>query len=324
MDESDPDFDIRELSNSLSKEFPWPIGVELRRLLSGNMEKIDRGRLDQILKTIERTMQYLSFVMINQLLEEKRKAELQIPETFTNDFPKRFCTLTLGNYSWIIRSISKIFQKNSIRPFMLEMESVLSDSFLKSLDFWVPERNEIGHYLINLTDEEIEVRCQEYLEKLENILSQLAFMIVYPLVTITEVQVVKPKSKPGHFNHNMLMLNSSSSTFLGKMEDFNKFTDTHAVLLVRNIKNAPDEFLNLSPLIVDTHFEKMESREKLTKLKKDVYLYNRWEAHNRKLHYAGTETVEKVDMTLVSFYDQLVNQFEDILKTFSPVNENAR
>jgi len=47
------------------KNFPWPVGVELRRLFSGSMRQLDRMRLDQIFKTIERSMQFLSFVMLS-------------------------------------------------------------------------------------------------------------------------------------------------------------------------------------------------------------------------------------------------------------------
>ena len=317
LDEDDDGFDIRELSNNITKAYPWPIGIELRRLLSGNMEQLDRGRLDQILKTIERSMQFLSFVMIIQLLEESIDKKIELPDSFKKEFRRRFSTLSMGNFTWLIRAIHKIFQKNKINPFIEELNNKLNGNFFDKLDFWVPERNEIGHYLINLTEEEIEVRCSEYMEKLKVILSDLAFFIKYPLITITEVQLIKHKRQQEHFNHNMLLLNSSSSSFLGKVQDFKNFTDTHSVLLVKSLKNAPDQFLNLSPLIIDTHFEKMESREKLTKLKKDVYLYSKWDKNSKRLHYVGTEAVEKTDMRLVSFYDQLVKEFEEITNTFS-------
>jgi hypothetical protein len=317
INEDEDGFDIRELSNMITKSYPWSVGIELRRLLSGNMEKLDRGRLDQLLKTIERTMQYLSFVMLTQLLDESINRKLMIDDGFKKEFPRRFSTLSMGNYTWLIRNIDKLFKKNEIIPFMEELEKTLNPVFFGKLDFWVPERNEIGHYLINLTEEEIEVRCIEYIDKLEEILSQLAFLINYPLITITEIQLIKHKREKELFHHNMLLLNSSSSSFMCRIQEYENFTDTHSVILVKNLKNATDKFLNLSPLIIDTHFEKMESREKLTRLKKDVYLYSKWDKNNRHIHYIGTEAVEKTDMRLVSFYDNLVKEFDEILKTFS-------
>jgi hypothetical protein len=316
-DPDEIDFDIRELSNSITKSYPWPIGIEIRRLLSGNMEKLDRGRMDQILKTIERTMQFMTFIMLIQLFDESFNREVQISEGFKKEFSRRFSVLTLGNYAYLIRTMGKIFRENKIAPFCEELENLLDNKFYNKLDFWVPERNEIGHYQINLTEEEVEVRCSEYLARLKDILIDLAFLIKYPLLTVTEIQLIKPKHAVGQFSHNMLMLNSASSSFLGRSEDFLKFTDSQSVILVKNLKDAPEIFLNLFPLIIDTHPEKMESREKLTKVKKDVYMYTRWDEKEKRLYYVGTETTEKVDLRLVSYYDYLIDQFEGIMNTFS-------
>ncbi len=317
MDEDDDMFDVRELANNISKTYPWPIGVEIRRLLSGNMEDLNRGRIDQIFKTIERTMQFLSYVLVIQLLEHKLKNDLEIPDSFKKEFTRRFTTTTMGNFVWLIRSISDIMVKNDITPFMEEMTDIFNKKFMGKLDFWTPQRNELGHYQINLSDEEIEVRCHEYMDLLGDILADIAFVVKYPLVTITEIQLIKPKREDVHYLHNMLILNSASSSFIGKDGDFNQFTDTHSVILVKSIKNAADAFLNLSPLIIDTHSEKMESREKLTKLKKDVYLYSKWELKKGVLHYIGTEATEKPDMRLVSFYDNLVKEYKEIMSVFS-------
>ena len=58
MDEEEEEevVDYRVLGDQIIKNYPWPIGVELRRLFSASMRELDRMRLDQIFKTIERTM----------------------------------------------------------------------------------------------------------------------------------------------------------------------------------------------------------------------------------------------------------------------------
>jgi hypothetical protein len=40
--------DYRVLADLVIKNFPWPVGVELRRLFSGLMRQLDRMRLDQV------------------------------------------------------------------------------------------------------------------------------------------------------------------------------------------------------------------------------------------------------------------------------------
>ncbi len=67
LEEDEDEVDCRLLGNQVIKNFPWPIGVELRRLFSGTMWQLDRMRLDQIFKTIERSMQLISFRMVAQL-----------------------------------------------------------------------------------------------------------------------------------------------------------------------------------------------------------------------------------------------------------------
>src|SRR4030066_2091777 len=79
VDEEEEGVDYRILGDQIIKNFPWPIGVELRRLFSASMRELDRMRLDQIFKTIERTMQFVSFVMLSQLWQDVLRRKLTIP-----------------------------------------------------------------------------------------------------------------------------------------------------------------------------------------------------------------------------------------------------
>ena len=97
-DEDEEMTDYRILADLIIKNFPWPIGVELRRLFSGSMRQLDRMRLDQIFKTIERSMQFLSFVMLSQMVKEKTEGRLSIPESFSREFSNRFFMLSMGNF----------------------------------------------------------------------------------------------------------------------------------------------------------------------------------------------------------------------------------
>ncbi|MGD0341180.1 MAG: hypothetical protein ABSA76_05685, partial [Bacteroidales bacterium] len=65
--DEDEEIDNRIIGDLVIKNFPWPVGVELRRLFSGSMRQPGKLRLDQIFKTIERTMQFVSFVMVCQV-----------------------------------------------------------------------------------------------------------------------------------------------------------------------------------------------------------------------------------------------------------------
>ena len=105
------------------------------------------------------------------------------------------------------------------------------------------------------------------------------------------------------------MLNSSYSDFKARELDEERFSDSSSVLLVKTIKSL-NEYLNLSPLVIDTNPEKIDSMEKKN-LKKDIFLYTKFRGDH--LMYLGTEVTEKVDLRPLSNYQMLVDQFKQML-----------
>ncbi len=312
-DEDDELPDYRILADLIIKNFPWPIGVELRRLFSGSMRALDRLRLDQIFKTIERSMQFLSFVMLSQATKERDEGKLIIPESFSTEFKSRFFVLSLGTFTWMIRAIGNLFQSQKIEWFMPEISECFDSKFYSALDFWVPERNEIGHYQINLTSEEIEKRCVEYEEKLAFILQRISFLARYKLVSVKEIKVFKSKIMKASFHHVFNLLNSSDSDFKANELNDVTFTDSHSVLLMKNIKSV-EEYLNLSPLIIDTSSEVLDTKEKF-ELKKDIFMYSKY--RNEQLMYLGTEVTEKIDLRSLKNYDTLLMEFKNLVSLIS-------
>jgi hypothetical protein len=109
LDEEDEDeeVDFRILGDQIIKNFPWPFGVELRRLFSASMRDLSRMRLDQIFKTIERTMQFVSFVMLSQLSQDVLLKKVQVPENISRDIENRLMVLSMGNFTWLIRAVQQ-------------------------------------------------------------------------------------------------------------------------------------------------------------------------------------------------------------------------
>lgn len=314
IDDDEEEVDYRILADQIIKNYPWPIGVELRRLFSASMRELNRLRLDQVFKTIERTMQFLSFVMLSQLWHDILQKKISIPENVAKEMESRLMVLSMGNFSWLIRAIGNLYQESDHDCFMPEMSENLDKKFFAALDFWVPERNEIGHYQINLNQEEIEKRCVEYEEKLTFILIKIAFLAKYRLVSVREIRVQKPKYKDAKFQHVVDLLNSSDSDFTAREIEEEEFSESHSVLLMKSIKSI-DGYLNLSPLIIDTHSEVLDSKEKFG-IKKDIFMYTKFRGDH--LMYLGTEVTEKCDLQELSNYIQLVNEFKELLHTISP------
>jgi hypothetical protein len=183
------------------------------------------------------------------------------------------------------------------------MAEVLGKGFYSKLHFWTPERNEIGHYLVNLDAGEIERRCFEYGERLADLLSSLAFLIKYPLVSMVEIRVEKAKSSLARFSHNIRPLSSSSAN-LPDEALCETFTDSHAVFLIKSMKDPPSGFLNPSPLVIDTQTEELTSREQVENIKKDIFLFSRRDRDGR-LRYLGTTVTEQCYLRYLSCYGRL-------------------
>jgi hypothetical protein len=312
-EEEEENVDPRLLGDAVIKNFPWPIGIELRRLFSASMRQPDRMRLDQIFKTIERTMQFISFVMICQIWKEKKEGKLEITENLAKDFQGRMLVLSMGNYTWLIRTIGNLMKDKSVPWFLEEMSTNFDKQFFAALDFWVPERNEVGHYQINLTQEEIQRRCVEYEEKLAFILERIAFLCKYRLVSVREIRVIHPKNQIARFNHIVDILNSSDSDFTAKELEEDKFAESHSVLLMKSLKTM-DEYLNLSPLIIDTNSEIIDNKEKFD-IKKDIFMYTKFRSDH--IMYIGTEVTEKCDLRSLHNYHVLLTQFNDMIESIS-------
>jgi hypothetical protein len=312
-EEEDEFFDPRLLGDLIIRNFPWPVGIELRRLFSASIRKLDRMRLDQIFKTIERSMQFICFVMICQLWKDLKEKKIPVPENLRDEFKERILVLSLGNFTWMIRAIGSFYQENKSPWFMSEMSESFDKKFYSDLDFWVPERNEIGHYQINLTNEEIEKRCVEYEEKLAIILERLSFICKYKLVSVREIKVIHPKNQDATFNHVIDLLSSSDSGFKATELEEEKFAESNSVLLMKSLKNI-DEYLNLSPFIIDTNSEVIDDKEKFD-IKKDIFLYSKIRGDH--LMYTGTEVTEKCDLRSLTNYNILLSQFKDMLVTIT-------
>ncbi len=312
-EEEEEILDPRLLGDLIIRNFPWPIGVELRRLFSASTRQLDRMRLDQIFKTIERSMQFVSFVMISQLWNEVKFRNLTLPESFRKEYSDRILVLSMGDFTWIIRAIGNIMQDKAVTWFMPEMGINFDKKFFNALDFWVPERNEIGHYQINLTKEEIEKRCVEYEEKLTFILEKIAFLSKYKLVSVREIKVIHPKNQEARFNHYLDLLSSSDSGFKTQEIEESRYADSSSVLLMKSIKTF-DEYLNISPLIIDTNSEVIDNKEKFD-IKKDIFMYTKFRGD--QLMYIGTEVTEKCDLRSLHNYGILVSQFRDMISAIS-------
>ena len=148
----------------------------------------------------------------------------------------------------------------------------------------------------------------------------MTFITQYKLVTIKEIKVLKHRHQEALFEHWMDILSSANSEFSSKEEKFETYADSNAVLLMKSLKK-PQDFLNLSPLIIDTRGEAIDSREKFN-LKKDIFICAGFA--NNNIRYVGTEISEECDLKGLNNYQYLVTEFRAIMNMDNEILKQSK
>ena len=140
-------------------------------------------------------------------------------------------------------------------------------------------------------------------------LNKSAFLVNYKLVNVSSINVKKPKFKKASFEHRFQILNSTDPIFKSHQETMENFSDSHAVLLMKSLHDA-ERFLNLSPLLIDTHSDESATRLNST-IKKDIYLFDTYDGIN--LHYVGTHFDGTADLSQVENYQDLKTSYFEMI-----------
>jgi len=145
------------------------------------------------------------------------------------------------------------------------------------------------------------------------ILKELGFLAKYKLVSVRSISVEKHRGADARYTHLINLLNSANSDFKAQELDEMVFTDSKSVLLLRTSKSIVEN-LNLSPFIIDTSVERIDTKEKMA-IKKDIFLYSSF--RNDAIEYLGTEATAKHDLRPLSTYAMLVEDMKDFMRVFN-------
>ena len=299
------EMDVREKAGIIIESFPWPIGKELSRLFSADYVKRDEKRLKKIFEIAERTTQFLSFCWLLQLWEAKKEHhDLELSPDFEVQF-KSFFKPSIGIYLGVIRAASRIIFEQQL-PCFFEIEKLPSNTAhtISTIEKLVVHRNNEFHF-------KSEISCEEAEEHLAEILRLISFLVKYPLVSVRNIHVDKPRFKEARFRHSFFLLNSKSPDFGGENVEVEDFSDSHSVLLIQNIKSI-GRFLNLSPFIIDTK-PFFGDRER-SQVMSGLYIYMGKKGSNYLYHFVNSKEIHPLNQ--MPMHDDLSALWEDLAKTF--------
>ena len=291
---SKEELDIPSIKREIIDCFPTPIGEQLRKLFTRSndisepdeMEIFSLARLEQIVLTYRTSMQFVSFILLSQLWDEKyRHPELNISDDYIVEF-NSFFALRDNNYESfdyvkLIRMLTDLFDEWDIKYFIDELKKVRIEEdqnteLFPSYVFMDSLHQDILDH--NIQTEDIEGLCLEAEEHLGIILKSFAFLVKYKLSTIKNIEIIKRRHEDATYRHSQILLNKAltvASTGISEIGVvFTNFTDNKSVLFLKTENNEIKDYLSLSPFIIDQNALNKDYSSKLY-----LYAYEHGDAY---------------------------------------------
>jgi hypothetical protein len=260
---------IRDLRVAVIDSFPTPIGMHLRKLLIS--EDISTDRLQKIVNLYQVSAQFLGYILVAQLWDEKVKQPNLAISIEQEAIIKNFLGLNAAdsyvyNFITLIRTIGEILANNQIETFVVEFvelqEKYNQDSdFQKAILFLEEMKKEL---LGSVSADEIESFCVQAEDHLIRIFSRLGFSAKYTLATIKTIELMKARHANPRYKHNLVILNQLTAA-IGVLDDVlesDEFSDNNSVILMRDEETVQPS-LNLSPFLIDENALSGQQNSKL-------------------------------------------------------------
>lgn len=260
---------MRDLRVAIIDSFPTPIGMHLRKLLI--VEEIGTDRLQKIVNLYQVSAQFLAYVLLAQIWDEKYSNPNYPILPITQTTLKTYLTLSNAdsqtyNFVNLIQALGDTLAESST-PLFVEEFATLRKEYqeepeLKNAVFFLEEmKRELSGAV---AADEIESFCVQGEDKLCQIFKHIGFAAKYTLATIKTIELIKPRHASPRFKHNLVVLNQLTAA-IGVLDDVletTEYTDNNSVILMRDEETVSPS-LNLSPFILDENALSGQQNSKL-------------------------------------------------------------
>ncbi len=239
--------DEREFPEVIIKNFPWPIGAQLRILHTEELFDAGEARLRQLVSTYVISMKLICWLIWAQLRQEKR---LQ-PELPLADLSP-LLQMNRRQYmqcDWLaaLRQLIGFCEAQDIRLFARETQDLFEqeEAFVQACEYLQQMRDVLGNARPEI-DDPVEA-CMQAEASLAAVHVAMAFLARYRMKTVKNIDIINPGYKPVAFSHAVGELN----TYVVRQdreEILPTFTESDSILLIDENEAAR---LNLCPFLVD-------------------------------------------------------------------------
>ncbi|MDX2070068.1 MAG: hypothetical protein SFV55_16695 [Haliscomenobacter sp.] len=280
-----------DLRRAVLENFPHPISERIRYLLVPTTEQheyrfdiLSRGRLKMIIETFEITLMLTGCIYLAELYDYfLRSKDEDMKSTGINEirnFVRAEGGFSAYNVVNLIIAVHKSLDNRRFRWFISELKD-LGDQFKEHNSIL---RQEIDYMQVltsnqnSFSQTKVEEQCLIAERALSTILSELAFLSTYLIISVKEINVLKNRQNEIKYKMNIVRFVQS---FVG-LEPEPYISDTpweNSSVIMLKKDDSSDRYLSLSPFMIDQNaFDEKSTTGKLHifvgySKEKDTYAY---------------------------------------------------
>jgi hypothetical protein len=286
------------------KRLPYSISEPIRKLLapsdsSGQLffDRPSQARFDMLLYAYQNIIAFITYVLLAQLWEQKRKQKNElntegVTEILKSWLNKDYQGDTKRSNLLLFHQLISFFEQNNILFFLTELKEVLSiinnAETRESIDFLEKQVSE-------RPKSDMDFLCEKTEEHLALVLYQFGFLIHYGLTSVKDINVLfYQHSDEPDFEHKIVKLQQA----LTNLEDRTELEKTYhktATILLRRIDDKT-KFLYLSPFFIDENAYTKSPKAKLC----SFIAYDLSNKHFHFRHISKPEDVIKIEKKKMS------------------------
>lgn len=313
--------DIRKIRRAIMDCLPSPVGEQIRKLFAADpdalvqdFDTISTVRLEQLMVSYLVLTELINATLLGQLWDEV----VRLPDFSLKEIPESFKTFFLSESGGasnsnlnLIQEILNLFKAHQLVSFIEELEDLTiafqEDSLFKEAYEFMENLVTIFSQKTSLSAEELKHFCLVGEVHLGHIFDKLGFCAKYKLTTIKGIDIIKARHQTVSYRHYKVPLDNVTAGYLDIEEIYPGFTDANSVLLEKETENT-NEYLSLSPFIIDENALKGEKKSK-------IYFFSHYEKVTDSFHYNFVNNRE--DKLIISD-----NNYPDIKKEMESFFQN--
>lgn len=253
--------DEREYLDLIIKNFPWNIGSQISILVSTDptMATPRISRLEQIISTYLACGQFLHYSLLSQVWQQLARHELQpLPLELDRILNVPVDQVTQFDHIGLFRQLMDLMDNQGPELFIPEFAGIQRElqeqgPFYNAYLYLESIKSQLHQGKVDALESDITGICADAEYALSVILSEMAFLVNYLMITVRDIYLFNPRHREIEYQHQIGKVSAHTDDRVMMFRDLKAMyqsLDSSAIVLLKDLDN-PKERLNLTPFFID-------------------------------------------------------------------------